>query len=74
MNQENKTTEQSKLASEPKKKYKSKVLCFILIIIIGSLLFIYGEIDDSPGGQLIGLLVVVGGFIGIGKAIRHHKS
>ena len=74
MDKENKTTEQLESASEPKKKYKRKILYFILIIIIGSLLFVYGGIDDSPGGQMLGLLAVLGSFIGIIKTVRHHKS
>ena len=74
MNKENKITEQLEPTSESKKKYKIKILCFILIIIIGFFLFIYGEIDDSPGGQMIGLLVVFGSFVGIRRAIRYHKS
>jgi len=39
----------------------------VLVILIGVFLFIYGEIDDSPGGQLIGLLVVIVGIVGIFK-------
>jgi len=74
MNEENKTTEQLEPASESKKKYKRKILYFTLIIIIGLFLFIYGGIDDSPGGQMLGLLAVLGGFIGIIKTVRHHKS
>ena len=74
MDKENKTTEQLESTSEPKKKYKRKILYFILIIIIGSLLFVYGGIDDSPGGQMLGLLAVLGSFIGIIKTVRYHKS
>jgi len=31
-------------------------------------MFIYGEFDDSPGGQLIGLLAVIIGIVGIVKS------
>ncbi len=74
MAKENKTTGHLEQAPESKKKYRRKILCFTLIIIIGFLLFVYGGIDDSPGGQMLGLLIVFGSFIGIRKAIRHHRS
>jgi hypothetical protein len=31
-------------------------------------MFVYGEFDDSPGGQLLGLIVVVIGIVGIIKS------
>lgn len=31
-------------------------------------MFVYGEIDDSPGGQLLGLLAVIAGVVGIIKS------
>ena len=44
---------------------KSKILYFVLAIIIGVLMFVYAGVDDSPGGQLIGVLVVIIGIVGI---------
>jgi hypothetical protein len=29
---------------------------------------VYGEYDDSPGGQVIGLLMVIAGIVGIIKS------
>ena len=46
---------------------KIKILYFIIAILIGVFMFIYGEIDDSPGGQLIGLLAVIMGIVGVIK-------
>ena len=46
---------------------KIKILCFIITILFGVFMFVYSEIDDSPGGQLIGLLVVIVGIVGIFK-------
>jgi hypothetical protein len=46
---------------------KIKLLGFILAILLGIFLFIYGEKDDSPGGQLLGLLVSIAGIWGVGK-------
>ena len=46
---------------------KIKILYFIIAILIGVFMFIYGEIDDSPGGQLIGLLAVIMCIVGVIK-------
>ena len=46
---------------------KSKILYFVLAISIGIFMFVYGEIDDSPGGQMIGILAVIIGIMGIIK-------
>ena len=47
-----------------------KIIGFILLILIGILMFVYGEYDDSPGGQLIGVIVGIIGIIGIIKTKR----
>jgi hypothetical protein len=44
-----------------------RLICFVLAIPVGAFLFVYGEIDDSPGGQLLGLLAVIIGIAGIIK-------
>lgn len=44
-----------------------KLLFFILIIFFGVFIFVFGGYDDSPGAQLLGVLVVVGGIVGIVK-------
>ncbi|MDP3881047.1 MAG: hypothetical protein Q8Q32_02620 [bacterium] len=49
---------------------KFKVLGFALAIFIGGFLFVYGEYDDSPGAQLLGLLIVVSSIITL---IRNKK-
>ena len=46
---------------------KSRILYFILAILIGVLMFIYAGVDDSPGGQLIGILVVIISIVGLIK-------
>ncbi len=43
------------------------IIGFILLISLGAVLFVYAEYDDSPGGQLIGLIVSIIGIIGIIK-------
>ncbi|MDD5710855.1 MAG: hypothetical protein PHV43_02020 [Candidatus Colwellbacteria bacterium] len=49
---------------------KSKMICSILAILFGIFMFVYGEFDDSPGGQLFGLLAVVIGIVGAIKSKR----
>ncbi len=44
------------------------MLYFILAILLGVFMFIYGEYDDSPGGQLLGLLAVIIGIVGLIKS------
>lgn len=47
---------------------KSRMLYFILAILVGVFLFIYGGIDDSPGGQMIGILIIIASIAGILKS------
>ena len=46
------------------------MLYYILAILFGMFLFIYGGIDDSPGGQLMGLIIVIIGIVGVIKRKR----
>ena len=39
----------------------------MLVIVIGVFMVVYGGIDDSPGGQPLGLLAGIGGPLGIIK-------
>lgn len=36
-------------------------------------MFVYAEIDDSPGGQMLGLLAVIAGIIGLNKKQETEK-
>jgi len=47
---------------------KSRILYFVLAILLGIFMFVYGEYDDSPGGQLIGLLTFITGIVGLIKS------
>jgi len=47
-----------------------KILLFILLTAFGVFLIVYGEGDDSPGAQFLGLITAVGGIIGVVKSIR----
>lgn len=46
-------------------KYYMKIIIFIILILFGAFLFVYGEFDDSPGGQLLGLVIAVSGVISL---------
>lgn len=47
---------------------KSRILYFVLAILAGVFMFVYGEFDDSPGGQLIGLVAIIVGIVGLIKS------
>ena len=49
-----------------KRNYK-KIIYFIFAILFGVFMFVYGESDDSPGAQLLGLIVVIIGIVGLVK-------
>ena len=48
-------------------KNRIKILCLIFLILFGVFIFIYGEYDDSPGAQGLGVLAVIGGIVGLIK-------
>lgn len=47
---------------------KSRIILSILAILFGAFMFVYGGYDDSPGGQLLGLLVFIIGIVGVVKS------
>ncbi|MDD4606757.1 MAG: hypothetical protein PHS07_00250 [Patescibacteria group bacterium] len=52
---------------------KRKILSFILAIfaiLFGIFMFIYGGHDDSPGGQLLGVIICVLGLMGLLKNFK----
>ena len=53
-----------------KVKYLIRIVGFIMLILSGIFMFVFGEYDDSPGGQLIGVVVVIVGIIGMIKTKR----
>ena len=46
---------------------KRKILYLVIAILFGGFMFVYSEFDDSPGGQLLGLIIVIIGTVGIVK-------
>ena len=46
------------------------VLVALLAVALGLMAIVYGEADDSPGGQLIGVAFVVAGIVLGVRAVR----
>jgi hypothetical protein len=46
---------------------KIKLLVFAATILFGVFMIVYGGFDDSPGAQLVGVLAVILGIVGIIK-------
>jgi hypothetical protein len=57
-----------------------KIISFIFAILFGIFIFIYGGYDDSPGAQLLGLIIFIIGVVNLVKGKRkisdffHKKS
>jgi drug/metabolite transporter (DMT)-like permease len=49
-------------------------LLAVLAIVIGIAGIVAAGIDDSPGGQLLGLLLVIGGIALVVRKIRRSKK
>lgn len=50
-----------------------RVILPVIAIALGIFMIIYGGYDDSPGAQLLGLLIVIGSIVGLIK-IRKKNS
>lgn len=46
----------------------------VLAILFGAFLFVFGGYDDSPGAQLLGLLLVIGGIVGTIKSRKKDSN
>ena len=47
---------------------KMRLIYSTIAILLGVFFVIYGGYDDSPGGQLLGLVAVIAGIVGIVKS------
>ena len=45
-----------------------KIIGSILATLFGVFIFVYGGYDDSPGAQLLGVIIVVSGIMGVIKS------
>lgn len=53
---------------------KTMLAFSVLGILLGAFVFVYGGYDDSPGAQLLGLVVVFAGIVGVVKAKKKHSN
>ena len=53
---------------------KRRILFSILAVIFGAFLIVFGEVDDSPGGMLLGLIVVIVGVVGVIKSRKGNSD
>jgi len=44
-----------------------KIIGFIILILLGMFIFVYGGYDDSPGAQLLGLIIFIIGIVNLVK-------
>ena len=51
---------------------KASIIYSILAILFGVFMFVYGGIDDSPGGQLLVLLLIILGVLCVIKSRKSH--
>lgn len=59
------------------KKYYIKILYLSLVLLLGVFIFVYGGYDDSPGAQLMGLIIFIIGGVALirnkKKALQHKQ-
>jgi len=53
---------------------KAKLLLSIIAILFGAFLIPFGGIDDSPGAQLLGLVFIIVGIVGIIKSKKKNHT
>lgn len=46
------------------------ILSLIFNIFLGAFMFVFSEMDDSPGGQLLGLIAFIVGVSGLILSLR----
>ena len=51
-------------------KYFFKILGFIVLVLLGIFIFIYGGYDDSPGAQGLGLVLFIFALVKVIKIIK----
>lgn len=53
---------------------KINIYVLILIILFGAFVFVFGGWDDSPGAQLLGLIIAVFGAVGIIRKVKNRNN
>ena len=52
----------------------NKIKYSIFVILFGLAMFVYSGIEDSPGGQLVGLLIIILGITGVIKSKKENSN
>ncbi len=52
---------------------KLKILYLIIAILFGIFMIVYGEKDDSPGAQFLGLIIIIASIFSFHKS-KNKKS
>lgn len=52
---------------------KVRIASSFFAILFGAFMFVFGEADDSPGAQLLGLLVFIAGIMGVIKSKKKNS-
>jgi hypothetical protein len=52
---------------------KLKIMFFVFTVLFGIFVFIYGGYDNSPGAQLLGLIIFIIGITRLIKKMRIKK-
>jgi hypothetical protein len=47
-----------------------RIISFIILILFGVFMFVYGGYDDSPGAQLLGLIIFMVGIFNLVKGMK----
>lgn len=50
-----------------------KISGLIIVLSMGAFLIVFGEHDDSPGAQFLGLLIATAAFWGMFKQLRRNR-
>lgn len=50
---------------------KIKITYLVLALLFGAFLFVFGGYDDSPGAQLLGLIIVIASIV---SAVKNKKK
>jgi hypothetical protein len=53
---------------------KLKIFFSITAILSGAFMFVYGEFDDSPGGQVLGVVVGIAGVVGVMQGMKKNSK
>ena len=51
-----------------------KITYFVLLMLFGVFVFVYGGYDDSPGAQLLGLIIFIIGVTGLARIKKKYSD